>query len=325
MEEGLLILRHLKVENANAIAGITWGFPAISNFLGFVHALSRKLPKELELELTGCGVICHNREVQAYQPRGWGDYVFALTRNPLAPDPKRDDPPNAKSPSFIEEGRMHMTVSLVIPVAGDLDDLDDQEEFKQLIERLVLSQRLAGGTIISVGAVELHEPPEDYEGMKIFGRKQLRQLLPGFALVQRSDLLAEHTRHCIEQDPNAEPLDAWLDFAALKYQAEQPEGDIDDNTQAEWHYVPKPGKGWLVPVPIGYRGISDLYEPGVVARTRDGTTPFRFVESVYTIGEWLSPHRINNLAQLIWRYHADPESGWYLCENSYQSKEIDHL
>jgi len=160
MEEGLLILRHLKVENVNAVAGLTWGFPAISNFLGFVHALSRKLPNELEFELTGCGVVCHNREVQAYQPRGWGDYVFALTRNPLTKE--------AKAPSFIEEGRMHMTVSLVIPLAGDLDDVEDLEELKQLVEQLVFCQRLAGGTISSVGAVELHEPPEDYEGLKIF-------------------------------------------------------------------------------------------------------------------------------------------------------------
>ncbi len=319
MEDGLLILRHIKVENANAIAGLTWGFPAITNFLGFTHALSRKLPQELKLELTGCGVVCHQREAQAYQPRGWGDYVFALTRNPLT---RKEKPP-----SFNEEGRMRMTVSLVIPVAGDLDDVEDQEELKQLIEQLALCQRLAGGTILSIGAVELHEPPEGYEEFTIFSRNQLRQLLPGFALVQRSDLLAEHTRNYLKQNPDKEPLDAWLDFSALKYQAEyqaeHPEGDVDENTPAKWHYVPKPGKGWLVPVPIGYRGISELYQPGEVARTRDATTPFRFVESVYTIGEWLSPHRITELDHLIWRYTTEPKSGWYLCENSYQPKEIE--
>ena len=312
--DALLILRHIKVENANAIAGLTWGFPAISNFLGFAHALFRKLPHELKLELTGCGVVCHNREVQAYQPRGWGDYVFSLTRNPLTKE--------AKTPSFIEEGRMHMTISLVIPVAGDLDEVGDREELKQLIEKLVFCMRLAGGTILSVGDVELQEPPEDHEGLKIFTRKQLRKLLPGFALVQRSDLLAEHTRYCKEQVPGVEPLDAWLDFSALKYQAQPPEEEGAENNQVEWLYVPKPSKGWLVPIPIGYRGISNLYKPGEVARTRDATTPFRFVESVYSVGEWLSPHRLANLEQLIWRYHAEPETGWYLCENIYKPKEI---
>jgi CRISPR-associated protein Csy2 len=315
--DALLMLRHIQVENANAIAGLTWGFPAISNFLGFVHALSRKLPNDLELELSGCGVICHNREVQAYQPRGWGNYVFALTRNPLTKD--------AESPSFIEEGRMHMNVSLVIPILGDLDELDDPEDLRKLIQQLVFSQRLAGGTITSIGNIELHEPPEDYEGLKTFERRQLRRLLPGFALVQRSDLLAEHIQSSIEQDPAFEPLDAWLDFAALKYQAELPDGKENDSTNVMWRYLPKPGNGWLVPLSIGYRGISDLYEPGEVACARDTVTPFRFVESAYSIGEWLSPHRVTNLEQLVWRYRAEPEHSLYLCENSYQPREMDHL
>lgn len=312
--DALLILRNIKVENANAIAGITWGFPAISNFLGFVHALSRKLPTELELELEGCGVICHNRHVQAYQPRGWGDHVFALTRNPLT----REE----KSPAFIEEGRMHMTVSLLIPIAGELDDRSDLYELKLLIEQLALSQRLAGGTIISIGTVDLLEPSENYDKLQLFERQQLRKLLPGFALVQRTSLLAEHTQQRIKQDPNAEPLDAWLDFSAIKFQAERPEGVVDEQTPADWHYVSKPGSGWLVPMAIGYRGISALYAPGEVSRSRDSTTPFRFVESVYSVGEWISPHRVTNLEQLIWRYHAEAESDWYLCRNSYQPPKI---
>jgi CRISPR-associated protein Csy2 len=37
----LILLRRVRVENANAIAGLTYGFPAITHFLGFSHALSR--------------------------------------------------------------------------------------------------------------------------------------------------------------------------------------------------------------------------------------------------------------------------------------------
>lgn len=313
--DALLILRNIRVENANAVAGLTWGFPAISNFLGFVHALSRKLPTNIGLNLGGCGVVCHNRQVQSYQPRGWGDHVFALTRNPLT----REE----KSPAFNEEGRMHMTVSLLIPVVGMLDEECEPRKLEQMIERLALSQRLAGGTIISIDAVEMLEPPEDFEGLQKFERKQLRKLLPGFALVQRADLLAEHAQQCRGQDPSAEQLDAWLDFSAIKFQAERPDGVVDEQTAADWRYVPKPDRGWLVPMATGYRGISDLYEPGVVARSRDSTTPFRFVESVYSVGEWLSPHRVSKLEQLIWRYHAEPETGWYLCRNLYQTKRVD--
>ena len=41
----LILLRRIKIENANTIAGLTYGFPAITHFMGFSHALSRKLMK----------------------------------------------------------------------------------------------------------------------------------------------------------------------------------------------------------------------------------------------------------------------------------------
>jgi len=309
--DALLIIRKMRVENANAIAGFTWGFPAITNFTGFVHALSRKLP-ELKVEFSGCGVICHRHQIQAHQPRGWGDYHFALTRNPLTKE--------EKSPSFVEEGRMQMLVSLVIPVKGVLDDKLEMDELKQLLSVSILSQRLAGGTIVKLGAIEWLLPPEDFEGFQKFEKKELRKLLPGFALVERSDLLAEHIRHCQDQRPDAEPLDALLDFSAIKYQAVHPDVGSVEPQQAEWHQVPRPGGGWLVPITTGYCGISNLYPSGKVDRSRDNVTPFRFVESVYTLGQWVSPHRINKLKDLIWSYHTDADSGWYLCKNSYRMK-----
>ena len=42
--DGLLILPRLRVQNANAISSShTWGFPAPTALLGFVHALERRL------------------------------------------------------------------------------------------------------------------------------------------------------------------------------------------------------------------------------------------------------------------------------------------
>ncbi len=309
--DGLLILRNVKVENANAVAGFVWGFPAISNFLGFTHALSRKVMSNYGVKFDGCAVICHDSQVQAYKSSSWGDYNLALTRNPLT---KEGD-----TRSFNEEGRMHMTISLVIPCSGKFNEDDDLEDVKAYIKQIALSSRLAGGTITAIKKVELEKNlPEDSEGFKIFERSQLRKLLPGYALVQRSDLLAEHTQQCIQDDPNANPLDALLDFSAIKYEAEYPEADDDEHTKVKWNYVPKPSGGWLVPISIGYRAISDLYPSAEVENTRDNTTPFRFVESTYTVGQWISPHRAGRLKQLIWTYHANPESGWYLCKNIYK-------
>lgn len=308
-EQGLLILRRITVENANAVAGLTWGFPAVSAFLGFTHALSRKLPPEWGLELTGCGIICHEHEAQAHQPKPWADYVFSLSRNPLTKE--------GGTASFIEEGRMRMTVSLLIPYKGIAADetkqKDEETEQEKKIRQLVLIQRLAGGTVLDLKRVDLHSQKDSWEEQQEFNRQQLRKLLPGFALVQRADLLAEHLRSLRETNPAAEPLDAWLDFAALKYGAEKPE---EGKEKAAWRYIPKPGGGWLVPLAVGYRGISELHEPGQVARARDSQTPFRFAEAVYSVGEWLSPHRAETLDALIWRHdEAGPENGWYLCRN----------
>ncbi len=307
-EHGVLILRRIRVENANAVAGLTWGFPAVSAFLGFTHALSRKLSPEWGLTLTGCGIVCHEHQPLAHQPKGWGDYVFSLSRNPLTKE--------GETASFIEEGRMRMTVSLLIPFSGNLPlNGDDKKVWADEIQRLVLSQRLAGGTILDLKAAVLKNFPEDWGERQEFSRQQLRKLLPGFALVQRADLLAEHLSMVQKEKPEAGPLDAWLDFAALKHKAEQPE---EGKEKAEWRYVPKPGGGWLVPLAVGYRGISPLHEPGRVARARDMQTPFRFAEAVYNVGEWLSPNRVGKLDDLIWRHETEPKSGWYLCQNGYK-------
>jgi len=324
--KSVLILRHLKVENANAIAGLTYGFPAISNFLGFTHALSRAVQKRLNLSLGGCAVVCHQHYVKAHQPGGRGDYVFALTRNPLTKE--------SKTPAFVEEGRMHMDVTLLIECdfdsdAFDFDTGDDEQDialFQSLIRNQALTQRLAGGTIQEIGQVVFAQLPQTPTELARFTRKEMLKLLPGFVLVDRSELLKAHYQHLQATQPEAELIDAWLDFAALKYKAEP---DLKDGealmpeAKASWQRIPKPGGGWLVPITTGFKAISPLYEGGEVARSRDPNTPFRFVESVYGVGEWLSPHRIRNLEQIFWRYHV--EGDWYLCKNNYQpqSQEID--
>jgi CRISPR-associated protein Csy2 len=309
----LIFLRHIKVENANAIAGVTWGFPAISGFVGFVHALSRKLPFGCGVTLEGCAVICHSSNVQAYKPSPMGDHVFALTRNPLTR--------SASTPSFVEEGRMAMDISLVIPVFGEFDSEIDLEAALGVVRDFTVSSRVAGGTVVSVREVEIKEPPEDFDELRRFERKQLGQLLPGFALVERSDILAEHSEKLSKDNPDFEPMDAFLDFASLQYKTDLFESGEVEGASAIWSRVDKPSSGWLVPITTGYRSISKLYEPGVVDRTRDCETPFCFAESVYTIGQWLSPHRAEGLSDLFWSYSNSADDGWYLCKNSFRFSE----
>lgn len=296
----LIILRRLRVENANAIAGLTWGFPAITHFLGFTHALSRKLEKSHGLNLSGCGVICHQQQIHAHSS-GY-DHVFSLTRNPLTRE--------AKTASFNEEGRMHLTVSLLLKCEGSIAGGEQgAAALAQHLSQCCQMQRLAGGLITQLAQASVIGWPEDERAT----RKILRRLLPGFALLDRSPLLKTHFTDLLQTNPQAEMLDAWLDFASLKMRAVAETDDPQPGDQARWEYQPKPEGGFLVPLMTGYRAIAPLLEPGQVANARDNTTPFCFAEAVYGVGEWRGLHRINQLDELFWL--NEYQDGHYLCRS----------
>lgn len=307
----LVLLPHLKVQNANAISGpLTWGFPSPTAFAGFVHALERKFLAELNEGFTGVGIICHYFEPQVSSPsRSHIPHVFSLTRNPVGKD--------GGTMAFVEEGRAHMEVSLVIAVR----DYKSEGDGKDLAERLhhaTQGMRLAGGSL-------LHQEGKHYQAQwwplagdvegdaKIF-RRLRRRLLPGFALVQRDDLLAGHLAEMQAAQPDSHALDALLDLSRLNIEPVVSQAD-DVGQPVKWEIRRKPG--WLVPLPVGYAGISPLYAPGEVENARDASTPFRFVESLYSLGEWVSPHRLIDLSQLLWTQETDAANGIYRCINRY--------
>lgn len=295
----LIILRHIRVENANAIAGLTYGFPAISHFLGYTHALSRKLQQSHGLTLDGCGVVCHKHQLHAHQS-GW-DRGFALTRNPLTKD--------ASTAPFNEEGRMHMTVSLLIECTGVIADGDEgASAFAHHLKSLCVGQKLAGGSIIDIRNISVIAFPETQQQI----RALMYRLLPGYVLVDRSPYLQQQLNKLKQNNPQAEMIDAWLDFCALKMHAVKTE-ETESNT-ITWDYLPKPEPGYLVPLTTGYRAISSRYQAGEVEKSRDPRMPFCFVEALYGLGEWRGAHRIHDIQEILWRY--DNHSGLYFCHSS---------
>lgn len=379
-----LLLNRIKVQNANAIAGFTWGFPAITHFLGFVHNLSLKLKNTefQDIQLQGCAVIAHEHQVHTYGSSY--ERQFIQSRNPayLKDDVKKVQ--KGKSPSIIEEGKMNMTVSLLIECQGNIGNRDTG--FKQWLKNACLIQRLASGTILEIGGIDFHGITEQ-EGIRAIRHK----LLPGFVLMDRSAYLEQHYQTLQQENPDAELLDAWLDFVALKqkarpksqritqhfasqvqqhpdnteyqqllavwekhledpYQEDHVPDDIKeyfdafeeikentkllkqwqdycaptDKTEADWEYLPKPKAGFLVPIMVGYKAISEVYKNHEVANTRDSKTPVCFVEAVHSIGEWKSVHRLKNEADLtdcLWHYHHEPH--WYLCQQKAGSETGD--
>lgn len=332
--EAVLLLPRLRVQNANAISSpLTWGFPPPSAFTGFAHALQRRLNSQgLDLRFGSVGIACHQFEPQTFQPPGRYTQVFNLTRNPLDKD--------GNTQAIVEEGRTHMEVSLLITVSGD--DCPLNEEQCQALAAKVLHQaegmRLAGGSI-------LHNPhrgkhpaqwidwPTNLEGRTSAFARLRRHLAPCFVLVSRSQLLADHMSAMQKERADATALDALLDLCALHYtpptsgtadaklaasegaEAADVEAVNEPAVASKDWTVSRRKPGWLVPLPVGYAAISPLYPPGEVRNARDNDTPFRFVESVLSLGEWVGPHRIKNLHDLLWRHHAQPEAGLYVTHN----------
>ncbi len=51
---------------------------------------------------------------------------------------------------------------------------------------------------------------------------------------------------------------------------------------------------------------------------RDADTPLAFVESVYSLGEWISPHRLHSVDDLFWHTdETDAAKGLYRCRSGY--------
>ena len=307
-----VVLPHLYVQNANAVSSpMTWGFPAMSAFAGFAHALERKLRADgKDVYLHGVAVVCHKAEPllvdgPSYAPRG-----FRLTRNPL------DHTGNTSA--IVEEGRMHLTISIVLTVSGPdapRQENDEAQAFAANLLTLALGMRIAGGSVVPPG-IGVRKPRSArafvWGAKEAVQKKLMRMLMPGFALIGRAVVLAKRLAEMREAKPDATALDALLDLCALHIDpAKEP------NKDGKYSWTAKRRKpGFLVPIPIGFAAISETYPRGAVKNARDSTVAFRFVESVLSLGEWRAPHRINDLEDMLWRYRSAPDSGTYLISNS---------
>lgn len=321
--DGLLVLPRLRVQNANAVSSpLTWGFPSPTAFLGFVHALERRLASHSGVTFGGVGIICHAFEAQTFRPNRRQHLVFTQSRNPVYL--KRDIAKfiaEGTPAAIVEEGRAHLEVSLVIAANGYFEEAQHEEAFARTAYDLALVMRIAGGSVLPPTNRRTPQPewipwPDvQVDRRKAFARLR-RRLLPGFALIHRPDLLRERLTELQASDANASALDALLDLTRLNHRPVPHQDDTDPDTgKVEWQLDKRPG--WLVPLPIGYAGISPLHAPGEVAGARDATTPFRFVESLYSLGQWIGPHRLGQLDQLLWHGTAEPATGLYRCENRY--------
>lgn len=374
-----LLIERIKVQDANAASGFTWGFPAITHFLGYVHNLHRKIqanPDLKALSLNGCVVIAHEQNVLSYQSSNTTRFSQTKTAHYMKLVFNRE---GLRDPAINEEAKMNMTVSLLIPVEGYLGGV--KSSFIEFVRNACQVQRLAGGTVLDIGNVSLVDLSNQEQ------LKRLRhKLLPGFVLQDRSSYLEKQYLSLKEKNKDAELLDAWFDFVALK-QVARPACELIDHhlakqakhtehfeplneawlehkslpyekeqipnqliayfqqnkeqiaseileqwnkyvaptgtTSANWEYVKKPELGYLVPIMVGYKAITEVLAAGQVEGARDIETDFCFVEAVHSIGEWQGVHRLKEAEEWqnsVWDYSAADEN-WYLCQQKEQVVE----
>jgi CRISPR-associated protein Csy2 len=309
----LMVLPHLKVQSANAISSpLTHGFPSVTAFLGLMWALERKTRAAgLDLEFGAIGMVCHDHQEQTTE----GGFVksFRLTRNPVGKD--------GGTSAIVEEGRIHLDLSLVLAVNAGHWDQDTQQHDLETIFGLLQGMRIAGGTLLPVtqAPTSRHRPwlanfTGDSDDQAREFRKLRARLLPGSALIARDDLIGERLDALHQPPPQTSRLDAWLSLSRINwhYDAKASKGN------GSWQSDRRKGSGWVVPIPVGYGALGELHDAGSVAHARDATTPFRFVESLYSMGEWIGPHRLHAPQDLLWYADSQPDQGLYRCRNDYR-------
>ncbi len=278
-----LLLKRVRVQNANALSSpFTFGFPAVTAFLGFAHALQRQLNPTAdpdELLITGVGIVSHALDLQDHQDNY--SRTLRLTANPLDKDGNR--------PSFVEEGRCHLTVSLLLEVENLPNGRARDKLVADLPQRLLARCKLAGGDILSVAQVQVLAD----------NKAGLRALMPGYALLERRQLMVE------AMQAGQDALDALHGLLQIQHRCTL---NADEKT-ATWHSS-RAQAGWIVPIAVGFHALT---APTIAQQQRDEQTPHRFVESVITAGEFVMPYRLTGLADLIWRYQHAPDADLYLC------------
>jgi CRISPR-associated protein Csy2 len=289
-----LLLRRIEIQGANAISSpLTYGFPAITGFLGAIHALNRALKPTFDVDMTGVLIASHRCAVQRYRPHSYADYTFNQSRNPI----KR----NGGTAAIVEEGKAHLTVSLAVELSAErevtLELKNNPAAFQEAVHNQLIRQRICGGSVFRIASVETTRSSDELK----------RGLLPAFVLNDAGAELIDITASLRESNPEATPLDALIEVATLHHlPPEKESGETDWRTTSA-----KTGRGWLTPIPVGYQSIAEPFKAGELPHSRAANYPSEYVESLYSLGKWEFPHRIADITNSFWRY-ANPGNGLYL-------------
>ncbi|KZX37801.1 type I-F CRISPR-associated protein Csy2 [Wohlfahrtiimonas chitiniclastica] len=306
-----LKIPHLSIHNANALSSpLTIGFPAITSWLGAMHALERHLRQQPDLDsvrLTQLAVSCHDFHLRTH--KGRGDFVHSVinARNPMQLKKKREkgEPDDtAESSPFIEEPLCDLRVTLLMEVTGAIIKSSDvRAALVKACDQYVMRMKFASGDVMSVK--ECQWVSIDGDDDRADHRHIARELMLGNVLVEARDVMAK----AMEENPEKDAITILLDHLAIQHEATPNE----HNDSAQWSSSRLGDHGWLVPISVGFQALSPVTDP--ILNQRDDVTPHCFAESILTLGRFVMPHRCESLSSLFWSYHVDEAQGLYLCRN----------
>ena len=265
-------------------------------WLGFVHALQRRVQKEeLErVEFKSVGVVCNEIQMKTFLEKYENRLIMSKNPPSTRIDKKFIKGEKADNKAFIPEALCNLNVSLL--VEHNIVDKVESDKLCEVIATTLPLLRVAGGDILCFGRVtpELVNEEDDSDFKKI-----KRKLMPGYFIKERRDLmLAAMTE-------GQDAIDALLSHLVVTNSCEQ-----DSGGNVSWRREKK-SSGWIVPIATGFHGITEL---GRVNGQRDKETPHRFAEAVVTLGEFVMPHRAKSIDDMLWHYHVNLENNLYLCQ-----------
>jgi CRISPR-associated protein Csy2 len=291
----IILLKNLKIHNANALSSpYTIGFPAVTGWLGAVHAMQRHLNEYEEyknLKFESTGIICHNMNLQTYKgitDKGYKQKFSNIisTANPLTKTGNR--------PSIIPDARCHLTVSLVIKCSNSdgFSGDDAKQRFKDIVQRT----KFAGGDLISTNHIIDHEYISGDDSEQDLQRLR-NKIKGGWWLIERRDLM----KKAMEDGQDA--LDALLDYLKIHHKC------VKENEKVTWVDTKKE-LGWLVPIATGFQALTTL---GKLEHQRDLNYQHCFAEAIVTLGQFKMFFSDDNFWQMLWKATYDKERNQYLC------------
>lgn len=298
-------MSHLMIERANALSSpYSIGFPAITSWLGFVHALQLKINQRKSFKdvlFSKTGVVVHELVVNRYRDKPYSRYSLFLSKLPGLKNGV-----GAKVPPICEEAKCDIDATVLIEV----DNLAPSEfdELIELAKKLIMKMKVVSGDMTSVDTIQIRNIIDDKDIKCLAGF-----LMPGFFIKDRTDLMD------VSKSRGLDAIDGILEYCSIN-KIKNIETNKDGKESISYQFTRKYQDGWLVPIAVGFHGIS---KPDKLNNQRNELYQHRFAESVVSIGEFVMTYRLSSINEIMWEHKYVESDDMYLCVQ-YKTKQVNN-